>query len=215
MSTSSEIKKSSPPVALTFDDGPYGKVTEKILDILKEKVAFATFFITGEHISRYPSVLRRIFNDGHLIANHGFSHSPFLFLRTSKEILNNIKKGESAIYSELKMRPRFYRPPHGLILPVTKKKIQAAGYEVILWTIMTSVMSADYFACTKTEKIVHYILNRLQPGSIIVLHDGVANRFNYPRENVIQALPKIIDGIRAKGYEIVPLDQLIGEEAYF
>ena len=117
-------KFSHPYIALTFDDGPYGKATEKILDILKEKEVKATFFITGEHISEYSSVLQRIFREGHVIANHGYHHSPFLFLRSSKQIIENLKKCESAIFSELKIRPRFYRPSHGLIFPFTKKKIQ-------------------------------------------------------------------------------------------
>jgi peptidoglycan/xylan/chitin deacetylase (PgdA/CDA1 family) len=198
-------------VVLTFDDGPYGDTTNKILDILKEKNVKATFFLLGKNVEKYPEIIRREMEEGHIIGNHSYNHSRILFLKNSKNIKENIKKAESSIEKASGLRPRFFRPPYGLRSPWMKKFLILQGYILVPLDIMTN----DYNIKAKPEKITRYILRHVQPGSIITLHDGRDTKTNYPRKNVIQALPVIIDGIREKGFEIVLLDQLTGEKAYF
>jgi glycosyltransferase involved in cell wall biosynthesis len=198
-------------VSLTFDDGPYGKATEKILDILKEKNSPATFFTLGINAKKYPHILEREVREGHIVGLHSFDHSRFLFLRSKKTLLQNLSRNSDAIFSAIHRRPRFYRPAYGYRSPWMKRALFSANFKFIGLGIMTS----DYNAQTKSQKIADYILRRLKPGSIITLHDGRDTQENYSRENVIAALPKIIDGIRSAGFEIVPLDQLTGEKTYF
>ena len=207
---SAKMKKRG-KVVLTFDDGPYGDTTNKILDILKGKNVKATFFLLGKNAEKYPEIIRREIEEGHIIGNHSYNHSRVLFLKNSKNIKENIKKAESFIEKASGVRPRFFRPPYGLRSPWMKKFLILQGYILVPLDIMTN----DYNAKTKPEKITKYILKRLKPRSIITLHDGRDTKIDYPRENIIEALPKIIDGIRAKGFEIVPLDLLLGEKAYF
>lgn len=205
------VRESKKMVALSFDDGPYGQATEKILDILKAKNAKATFFILGKNAKKYPEILKRELAEGHIIGNHSFSHSRFLFLKSPKKIFAEIEKTNSEISRAIDLRPRFYRAPYGYRTPWMKRTMQRRGFCLISLGIMTS----DYDSETRSKKIIGNILSRLKPGAIITMHDGRDTQIAYSRENLIQALPAIIDGIWAKGYEIVPLDQLVGGKAYF
>jgi peptidoglycan-N-acetylglucosamine deacetylase len=204
-------QKNSRMVALTFDDGPYGKPTEKIIDILKAKEAKATFFILGANVKKYPKILERELREGHVIGNHSFSHSRLLFLKTPRNIFEEITRANTEINKVINLRPRLFRPPYGFKSPWMKKILKSRGYSLIPLDIITM----DYNAKTKPDKITKYILRKIRSSSIITLHDGRDTKINYSRENIVEALPEIIDGIRKKGYEIVPLDRLIGEKAYF
>jgi peptidoglycan/xylan/chitin deacetylase (PgdA/CDA1 family) len=197
--------------ALTFDDGPYGKATEKILDILKEKNIKATFFILGSNAKKYPEILKRELEEGHIIGNHSFSHSRLLFLRSPRKIFEEIEKTNSEINRAISLRSRFYRAPYGHRTPWMYKKMISRGFRFI----PVGILAGDWNAKKKPEDITKKILKKIKPGSIITLHDGRDTQINYSRENIIKALPAIIDGIRSSGFEIVPLDRLIGEKAYF
>jgi peptidoglycan-N-acetylglucosamine deacetylase len=198
-------------VSLTFDDGPYGKATEKILDILKEKGVKATFFLLGKNAEKYPEILQREIEEGHIVGNHSFDHSRMLPLKTSKQFMENVTKAEIAIGKASGLRPKFFRFPFGIGTPWLKKSLKSQSYTLIPLGIMTN----DYNAKTKPEKISAYVLKRLEPGSIITLHDGRDIEINYPRENISKALPKIIDGIRDAGYAIVPLEEMMRKDPYF
>jgi len=207
-----KLENNRKAVSLTFDDGPYGNATEKILDILKEKEVKATFFLLGNNTEKYPEIVRRAIEEGHIVANHSHDHSRMLPLITSKKFMVNVTNTGDAIEKASGLRPRLFRFPFGIGTPWMKKSLKSQGYTFIPLGIMTN----DYNnARAKPEKITAYILKRLRPGSIITLHDGRDKQIEYPRENVIKALPAIIDGIRNKGFEITPLDQLLGEKSYF
>ena len=205
------VRENKKIIALTFDDGPYGKATEKILDILKEKGAKATFFILGPNAKKYPEILKRELAEGHIIGNHSFSHSRFLFLRSPKKLFSEIEKTNSEISRFVGLHPRFYRAPYGYRTPWLSKTILSRGFRFV----PVGILAGDWNAKKKPADIAGKILKKIKPGSIITLHDGRDTKIAYSRDNIVKALPSIIDGIRAKGYEIVPLDQLIGEKAYF
>jgi len=198
-------------VALTFDDGPYGEATIKILDILKEKNVKATFFVTGINSEKYPEILKREFDEGEVIGNHSFDHSKVLFLESPKAIKNNILKNDEVIFKIIGHHPRFFRPPYGLKSPQLIKTLNNAGYKVVLWNDATD----DYDKNDSAGDITANILKKVKPGVIIDLHDGRDVQINYPRENLVDALPNIIDKIRAKGYELVTIDKIINEKPYF
>ena len=198
-------------VALTFDDGPYGKATENILDILKEKEVKATFFLLGKNAEKYPEIVQREIREGHMIGNHSNNHSKVLFLKNPKSIKESVLKAEDSIKKASGLRPRFFRPPYGLRSPWMKKFLVSRKYILVPLDIITN----DYNVKTKPEKITRYILRRIKPGSIITLHDGRDTKTDYPRENLAKALPDIIDRIRGAGYDFVTLGALTGDEPYF
>lgn len=198
-------------VALTFDDGPYGEPTKKILDILKEKNVKATFFVVGNNAEKYPDLVKREAADGHLIGNHSLDHSPNLADEKPEDFKKNIIAADEKIYETTGLHPRFFRPPFGLTSSAVLKVLHDLKYEVIFWDDMTN----DWDATQKPEDIAARIIKRLKPGAIIVLHDGRDTKINYPREDTTKALPMIIDQAREKGYEFIQLDQLVGKTPYF
>jgi len=198
-------------VALIFDDGPYGQATSKILDILKEKGVKATFFVIGKNTEEYPDILKREFNEGHIIGNHSYDHSKYLSILPGKELINNIEKANNAIYKIIGKYPKFFRPPYGLQSPLMAKDIRNKGYVIVLCDDNTR----DYEKSEDSNEIITSILKGIKPTAIIELHDGRDVKINYPRENLIKALPLLIDKIREKGYEFVTVDKIIKEEPYF
>lgn len=198
-------------VALTFDDGPYGEATNKILDILKEKKVKATFFIFGQKAEQYPDILKREIEEGHVIGNHSYNHSAFLMLLSRNRLMTNINKADEAIFEVTDLRPRFFRPPYGSESPFMRRYLEQSGYNIVLWTAATT----DYSSEEDSKTITNNILNKIRPGAIIDLHDGRAFLENYPRQNLIDALPAIIDGARQKGYEFVTVDKILNQEPYF
>jgi chitin deacetylase len=197
-------------VALTFDDGPYGKATEQVLDILRNNWVKATFFVTGMNAEKYPELLKREVAAGHLIGNHSYNHSKVLFLESSHRIGRNILKTDSVIFSVVGLHPRYFRPCYGLTSELMDNTLKHMGYSIILW----NVAAEDYDRKEPSEAIVRRILQQLKPGAIIVLHDGRDTHINYPRENMIRALPSIIAGIHKAGYVLVTLDQIINKPPY-
>jgi peptidoglycan-N-acetylglucosamine deacetylase len=210
-------------IALTFDDGPDPEWTPKILDVLKQKHATATFFLIGIQADKFSSIAKRIYAEGNTIGNHTFTHpdvtnmSPPLF----KAELNLT---ERLFASLIGVRTTLMRPPYAIDEePDTSDQVrpleipQEMGY----LTVGNRIDPNDWnlndpgepHGRRTAEEITSYVLAHLPPckvddlrcGNIVLLHDGGGNR-----TETVRALPMIIDGIRAKGYEIAPVYELIG-----
>jgi peptidoglycan/xylan/chitin deacetylase (PgdA/CDA1 family) len=185
-------------VALTFDDGPSPGMTERILDILKAKQAPATFFVVGKMAHAYPGLLRREALEGHLLGNHTWGHA---IRRLSYDAyLNELDSTAGAVQQQTGVVTVLLRPPGGLQCEALRAAAAARGYALIRW----SVDPHDY-ARVSPSAVVGRVLCSARPGSIILLHDGAR-----PRTNTIEALPRIIDGLRAQGLRIVSLAELLG-----
>jgi peptidoglycan/xylan/chitin deacetylase (PgdA/CDA1 family) len=196
--------------ALTFDDGPNGGATERILNILKTKGIKATFFVTAQNARRYPAVLRREVAEGHLIGNHSCSHSGLLALELPKQLRADVGRAENVIDSITALRPRLFRPPFGIRSLMMESALRRAGYVTILW----NDAARDYDRRQSPAAITRQILRRLGPGAIIDLHDGRDTQVGYSRDNLIAALPDLIDSIQARGYQLVTLDLLLSTDPY-
>jgi len=198
-------------VALTFDDGPYGDATSQILDILKSKNVKATFFLVGQNALKYPDLVQREIKEGHLIGNHSFDHSRFLSVEPSKRVVANVLLADRAIaQASGGLHPRYFRPPYGLKSPLMIKALKHLGYEIILWNDATD----DYDNDQSAEAIAAHITKLLKPGAIIDLHDGRDTKTDYPRDNLIKALPIILEAITKNGYTPVTLDVLLETRPY-
>src|SRR5262245_15772665 len=103
-------------IALTFDDGPNPVATARILDTLRAEHVFATFFLLGRHVERWPALARRIADEGHALGNHGYYHRKLHFSSPAFVRLD-LTRGTGAITAVVGRSPRFYRAPHGFRSP--------------------------------------------------------------------------------------------------
>jgi peptidoglycan/xylan/chitin deacetylase (PgdA/CDA1 family) len=215
-------------IVLTFDDGPASPSTEQILDILRDRQVPAAFFLCGRNAERCPAVVRRISAEGHAIGNHAYSHL-FPYLMTSAQMAQEIDCTQQVIEEVTGRRPVLFRPPYGArwfgLYPLLRER----GLKVVQWS------DTGYDWKEDEDSIVRLSLERLGPGSIILLHDGLEGyegfwrqtlrRWNVipalaaspestaalppDRTRIVRALPRIIDGARKAGFHFVPIQEFV------
>ncbi|MEI4771669.1 polysaccharide deacetylase family protein [Psychrobacillus sp. FJAT-51614] len=193
-----EIDTEEKVVALTFDDGPHPKYTTEILDLLAKYNAKATFFILGENAAKKPELILRQHNEGHEIANHTYTHP----LKTSIANLElELKKTNDLIYSITGNYPTLFRPVEG---HYTDSIIQSAvknGYKVVMWSWH---QDTEDWRNPGVHRIEKKVLNGIQPGNVILFHDGGGNR-----RQTVKALEKILPELQKQGYKFVTVSELI------
>jgi peptidoglycan/xylan/chitin deacetylase (PgdA/CDA1 family) len=183
-----------PSVALTFDDGPSPDVTVRVLDILRQKNAKATFFVVGRQVERHPELARRAVAEGHVVANHTYSHPPLFCFLSPRRLREEIERTQDVIHGIAGVRPRHFRSPVGLRHPLLKEALERANLELVLWRLRTY----DTWPTTR-DQLHRRILGRVRPGAIVLLHD----RPGPGTEAMVAALPDVIDALRHRGYELV------------
>ena len=202
----SQSKTSEKIVALTFDDGPNREYTKEILSILENYNVKATFFIIGKNAKINPELVKEIFEKGHIIGNHSFSHPNFIHL-SETEIREEIKRTSEIIYGIIGKRPAFFRPPFGACSPLMVEILREKDYQIITW----SATANDWDPAKSAEHIAQDVLRRVGPGGIILLHDG---GIGADRSRTVRALPKIIEELQNRGYRFVSLSNLLNISAY-
>jgi cellulose synthase/poly-beta-1,6-N-acetylglucosamine synthase-like glycosyltransferase/spore germination protein YaaH/peptidoglycan/xylan/chitin deacetylase (PgdA/CDA1 family) len=201
-------------IALSFDDGPDPTWTPQILDILKEKKAPATFFAIGENANRYPSVLKREYEEGHEIGNHTYTHEHFDENTPAKTVQFELNLTQRLIESTLGVKTVFFRPPYGIDhQPETANEVsmlpipQEMGYMIVGAQIDPHDWgSPGGGAPPPADEIVKRVLADVNRGHIILMHDGGGDR-----SQTVLALPRVIDELRAAGYQIVPVSELVNQ----
>ena len=206
-------------VAITFDDGPDPQWTPKILDVLKEKNATATFFLIGIQTDKFSGIAKRIYREGHTIGNHTFTHPDVSNISTAYMKVE-LNLTERLFGSLVGIRATLMRPPYAVDEePDTADQVrpleipQEMGYI----TVGNRIDPNDWNDVPRrhtAEEITSYVLAHLPPcrpedlrcGNIVLLHDGGGNR-----SETVRALPMIIDGIRARGFEVAPVYELLGK----
>lgn len=182
----------TPCVALTFDDGP-GPHTARLLDLLAARKAPATFFLLGQNVARQPGLVRRMAAEGHEIGNHTWDHQQLTKLgRTGQR--EEVERAAAAI-AAAGATPTVFRPPYGSRNATTDA---VAGAPVILWDVDT----LDW-KTRDTDATVAAALRDTRRGSIVLMHDIHAP--------TVAAVPRIIDGLRERGYTLVTVSQLLGD----
>lgn len=186
-----------PWVALTYDDGP-DEHTPALLDLLRAEGVKATFFCIGEQVEKRPDVVRRIAAEGHLLANHTYNH-PNLMRLTPHATREQLTRTEDLIRGLVPdYSPRFWRPPFGYRAPWTFAVARKLGLEPVMWSI-----NPRDFQNPGAETIVQRTMQDMQPGVIVLLHDGVG-----PRPQTVEATRDLIREVRERKYEFVRLDQM-------
>ena len=188
--------------AITFDDGPNEIYTPQLLDILALNEVKATFFLLGIHVEKHSELVRRIHSEGHEIGNHSYSHS-FLPLYTKSYVKRQIKLTSALIEKTIGLTPSYFRPPMGVFTPSVLDAISESG----MTAVVGEVYPRDPYK-PGTDKIVERVLSRIEPGSIIILHDsGTFGKID--RSQTIAAVPIIIDRLRDRGYRFLTIGELM------
>lgn len=176
-------------VVLTFDDGPDPAYTPRILEILQEYDAKATFFAVGQNVRRHPKLTRRIHELGHSVQNHTWTHADLRKLTTAS-FQDQIRWTDEAIREQTGETPGCLRPPYGAMNSIVAKRAKSLDKGLVLWT----VDSRDWTR-PGTAAIRRQVLRTVENGSVILLHDGGGNR-----SQTIAALPAILKSLKEQGY---------------
>ena len=178
-------------VALTFDDGP-GQSTEKLLDGLKERNVKATFFLVGENIEGNEEIVKRMYDEGHLIGNHTFSHVQLTAVSEGKA-LEEVNETNEAIKAITGVRPYYIRPPYGMLSSCMAEEIDM---QCVLWTV-----DPEDWNTSDCNAVVRHVVKNARNGDIILMHDIF--------DSSVTAALEIVDRLKEKGYVFVTADQLI------
>ncbi|MBQ8001669.1 MAG: polysaccharide deacetylase family protein [Ruminococcus sp.] len=194
------VDRDDKKVAISFDAAWGNEQTDTLLEILKEKQVTATFFLVGEWVSKYPESVKSIAAAGHDVENHSSTH-PYMTKLSYDEQLTEIKNCNDKIKELTGKAPTLFRPPYGDYDNTVVKSVKDSGMYCIQWDID----SLDWKDPTPAQ-MIERITSKLTSGSIILMHNGA--------KNTPEALPQIIDAVRAQGYEFVPISEIILEGDY-
>jgi peptidoglycan-N-acetylglucosamine deacetylase len=196
-------------VALTFDDGPDPEFTPRVLAILAEKNVPAAFFVVGRRAEEHPGVLADIDRAGHLVAAHSYTHDLAFHFRLWAGVRRELAAGNAAIVRAIGREPRLFRAPQGFKNPALGDVLREMGMTAIGWQVRgLDAIEKD------PDAIFRRIVRGTKPGGVIAMHDGAGLLGTSSRQPTIEALPRLIDALRAEGLEFKRLDALLGVEAY-
>lgn len=195
-------------VALTFDDGPHPELTPLTLDILKKENVRASFFFIGRFAEQYPELVKRAYDEGHLIANHTYGHEWYLSLMGPLAMKRSMMRAGKIIEKITGILPRFYRSPVGIKTPPQIIAAWQMGLKFVGWSRWAVDGSHKSLTATKRENLIA----RTRAGDIFLLHDGklsFSGKVLYNKaflDETKENLPALIKGVRERGFEFTTLD---------
>ena len=178
--------------ALTFDDGPSGRYTERLLDGLRERNVKATFLLCGYRMEEFPDLTKRIHEEGHEIGYHGFSHDNMSTM-SRKKIAEELEK--SGMLLPEGCRPVFLRPPGGEESDGIRQVAEVRLLGILKW----SVDPKDW-ALHDAPRVTQRVLATVKDGDVILMHDM--------SDSSVTAALEIVDQLKARGYRFVTVSQL-------
>jgi peptidoglycan/xylan/chitin deacetylase (PgdA/CDA1 family) len=192
-----KVETSEKLIALTFDDGPTDLGVQAVLPVLQRYGAHATFFLIGQEIEAHPGLGRRLVAAGHELGNHSYSHKRMWGLFPG-HYEDEIRRTDALLRGEGAANPHFFRPPNGKKLTGLPIAVERTGYRTVTWDHEDPMTAAD------PRTFADKTLARVQPGSIVVMHvmysGGQVQR---------DALPLILEGLKARGYRAVTVSELL------
>lgn len=195
-----EGDSAAPEVALTFDDGPDPETTPKVLDILRERGVKATFFMLGQQMEKHPDLARRVLEEGHEIAIHGYRHINHMLL-LPWQVKQDLTRAVKAYEKVLGQKPEYFRPPHGVFTWGTIWAEKHLGLKPVHWTIA----AGEWVDSVSSEEVRERILTELDLGAVVLLHDA-----RFGASKVIEMLPQLLQDLKTYGYQCKPFSQLQG-----
>jgi peptidoglycan/xylan/chitin deacetylase (PgdA/CDA1 family) len=186
-------------VALTFDDGPT-PYTDRLLKILDDADAKATFFMIGNKVAANPAGAKRVADAGMEIANHTWEH-PNMTTIPAQYVPDQLSKAQDAITAATGQTPNLWRPPGGLTDPAVDAVAKKDGLAGILW----DVIPFDWINDSNTDATRYMMMTQIKPGSVVLLHDVYSS--------TVDLVEQFIPVLKANGYHLVTVSQLLGPRA--
>ncbi|MFJ6998148.1 MULTISPECIES: polysaccharide deacetylase family protein [unclassified Streptomyces] len=187
-------------VALTFDDGPDPGTTPLFLRALDRLSVRATFFVLGERLERAPALGRRIADEGHELAVHGWRHDPPWVPRPVRDV-REVARAAELVARTAGRWPLWYRPPYGVLTGGRWAAARAAGLRPVLW----SAWGRDWTADATARSVRAEVARKLRGGATVLLHDSDAMCAPGSWRAALGALPGLVAECRARGLEVGPL----------
>jgi len=190
-------------IALTFDDGPHPQYTPELLNVLETYNVKANFFWLGYWVEQYPEIAKAVYNRGHWIGLHGYTHRNFPQL-TPEQLYQDLYQTQTAILQACDLNPeershfRDVRPPNGIFTPQTLKLLQQWNYRPVMWTVVP-----EDWVNPGVATVVKRIVETVCPGSLIVLHDGI-----YGGQSVAETIKQILPILLEQDYKLVSINHL-------
>ena len=188
-------------IALSFDDGPHKEYTPKVLSLLAQHHATATFFVIGKNIQGNESLLKQIITEGHSIGNHSYTHGFFIDFKNVQGFKDELNQTAELVFSIIGKRMKLFRPPYGVTTPNLAKAAKLLDYSIIGWNIRSLDTTND-----TVEIITQRVQTQIKSGAIILFHDTSAK--------TIEALKQTLNFAQENGYKIVSVEQLLKIKAY-
>lgn len=188
-------------VSITFDDGPHPQFTPRVLELLQQFDARATFFCTGKHIETYPELFKKIIDDGHTVGNHTYSHSNYFGFFSAKRVVRELEKTNRIVKEQTGLNIMLYRPAFGVTNPHIAKALKITGLRSVGWSkrsLDTTKLSAD--------AVLKRITTNLKKGDIILLHDT--------SEKTITVLERLLYFLQERDIKSVTVDSIFKIKAY-
>lgn len=194
------VETTQPAVALTFDDGPTTPVVKELLDVLAARRVRATFFVTGAELAAAPEAGRQLVAAGHELGNHTYSHERMV-LKSSSFISEEIEKTDALIRGTGQSGEIYFRPPFCYKLIGLPWFLSRTGRTSVTWDVEPDSYNE---VASSSAAIVAHVVERVRPGSIILLHVWYASR-----QTSRAAVPMIIDELQKKGHRFVTVGELL------
>lgn len=190
-------------IAFTFDDGPHPVYTAEVLDVLRDHHIKAAFFVLGSSAEKYPELILRMHNEGHLIGIHNYVHHSNWIMAPWK-IRKDLDRSAAIIEGITGKKPHYYRPPWGLLNIFDFFILK--DYKIILW----SLMAGDWRSRGGSERVRNVLLTKVKQGDIILLHDSgdTLGADEEAPQNTISALKDVLKEVSLRGYTCVRIDEL-------
>jgi peptidoglycan/xylan/chitin deacetylase (PgdA/CDA1 family) len=192
-------------VALTFDDGPHPLYTPRVLEVLERFQAKASFFVIGKHLEKHGDLVASMSRAGHVVGNHSYRHLRTMSFLSSPKIRQEILQCQEEVGKWIGYQPRFYRQPVGFRNPKIFGILKELGMNMVGWQVR-----AFDTQLRDPQTIARKILEKIQPGGVILLHDGSDSEQNPDRTPTLGALPAILQGLKDREMEFLTLDELFG-----
>ncbi len=188
-------------IAVTFDDGPNKEYTPKVISLLEEYNAKATFFLIGRKIEGNEAIVIQIDSAGHTIGNHTFSHSFFIDFKNVSGFKDELNKTSDSVFNLIGKRIKLFRPPYGVTTPNLAKAAKALKYQIIGWNVRSMDTRND-----NEEKIILRVTQQLKPGAVVLFHDT--------SEKTIHVLKQTLEFAKQNGFKIVSMQSLLNIQPY-
>lgn len=181
-------------IALTFDDGPSGEITQQLLDGLAQRNVHATFFLCGYRIAQYPELAQRMAEDGHELGLHSDRHD-YMQHMTKQEALEDLTECMGKLTEATGVTARLFRPPGGLYSADLLEASKELGLSVIFWSVDPHDWDKNQAA-----QVLPYLLSHTQAGDIVLMHDLTAHS--------VSCAMTFIDTMCARGFEFCTVSEL-------